>query len=185
MVIQTGSQTVGPFFHYGLIHEGENNLVTPNTVGERIYITGQVLDGDSDPVTDAMIEIWQADAQGHFNHPTDANQTKADPFFRYFGRADTINNGIFQFKTIKPAAIMPTVAPYVNVRVFARGLLIHAVTRIYFSDETNNTSDPILITIDSDRRQTLIAQREESADLPTYRFNIILQGTGETVFFDV
>ena len=185
MPTQTPSQTVGPFFHYGLLFGGENNLVKDQTAGERILLTGQVLDGDGQPVPDAMLEIWQADAQGYFNHPADPNQAQADPHFGGFGRTDTVNEGRYQFKTIKPGAIQAAYAPYINVRVFSRGMLIHAVTRIYFSDEAANQSDPLLTSLAPERAATLIAQRIDSADLPTYRLNVALQGASETVFFDV
>lgn len=183
---QTPSQTVGPFFSIGLPPGKENMLVNERTAGERIYIEGKVLDGDGEPVPDAMLEIWQADAQGFFNHPADPNQPKADPYFHGFGRSDTVEGGRFWFKTIKPGPIPgpDQQAPHVNVRLFARGMLIHAVTRLYFSDESANAHDPVLNSVDPERRQTLIAVREESEDLPTYRFDIRLQGDDETVFFD-
>ncbi len=193
MLIQTGSQTVGPFFHNGLIFGGENILVNAETKGERIIIEGTVYDGDGVPVPDAMIEIWQPDAQGLFNHSADPNRLKADPAFAGFGRAETVNKGRFYFKTVKPGPIAEVAgsidaqkrAPYINVRVFARGMLIHAVTRIYFSDEEANTDDPLLVSLETTRRQTLIAQRIEGDDLPCYRFDIHLQGTNETAFFDL
>ena len=186
-LIQTGSQTVGPFFHYGLFFGGDNLLVNEKTQGQRILLEGAVYDGDGEVVPDAMVEIWQADAQGYFNHPTDPNQAKADPEFRGFGRADTTHGGQYQFKTVKPGVIAgddSAVVPYVNVRVFSRGMLIHAVTRLYFSDEATNAHDPVLSAIDPNRRSTLIAQRVDYGDLPSYRFDIRLQGEGETVFFD-
>ncbi|MEZ4863441.1 MAG: protocatechuate 3,4-dioxygenase subunit alpha [Caldilineaceae bacterium] len=188
-LIQTGSQTVGPFFHYGLIFGGENVLVNEKTRGERILIEGTVYDGDGAPVPDALVEIWQPDAQGFFNHPADPNQAEADKEFRGFGRADTVNGGKYSFKTVKPGALVDSDgqanAPYINVRVFSRGMLIHAVTRIYFADENSNATDPVLSRVDSARRATLIATREEFGDLPCYRFHIHLQGENETIFFDV
>jgi protocatechuate 3,4-dioxygenase alpha subunit len=189
MLKQTASQTVGPFFHFGLILGGENVLVNERTSGERIYIEGRVWDGAGEPVPDAMVEIWQADAQGIFNHPADPQHQQADPFFRGFGRSGTVEGGKFWFKTIKPGRIhwdeQQDQAPHVNIRVFARGMLIHAVTRLYFSGESANQNDPVLNSIeDAKRRQTLIARRAESADLPTYHFDIHLQGELETVFFD-
>jgi protocatechuate 3,4-dioxygenase alpha subunit len=189
MLKQTASQTVGPFFSYGLFFGGENLLVTERTSGERIVIKGRVLDGDGQPVPDALVEIWQADAQGFFNHHVDPNHEKADKFFRGFGRSETVEEGVFWFKTVKPGCVRwhneQDQAPHVNVRVFARGMLIHATTRLYFSDETANQADPVLSSIDDpERRQTLIANREESEDLPCYRFDIHLQGDSETVFFD-
>jgi protocatechuate 3,4-dioxygenase, alpha subunit len=134
------------------------------------------------------VEIWQPDAQGFFNHPADPNQAQADPAFRGFGRAETTNNGRFRFQTVKPGAIPATSgeqgAPSINVRIFARGMLIHAVTRLYFADESTNERDPILSALDPTRRQTLIASRLEANDLPCYHFDIRLQGENETVFFN-
>jgi protocatechuate 3,4-dioxygenase, alpha subunit len=188
VLTQTGSQTVGPFFHNGLILGGENILTNEQTIGQRILIEGIVYDGDGLPVPDALVEIWQPDAQGYFNHPADANQPQADQNFRGFGRADTVNQGKFYFKTIKPGSITGVdgkkAAPYINVRIFARGMLIHAVTRLYFGDEAANATDPVLHTLDPTRRPTLIAQPTAYGDLPCYRFDIRLQGAGETVFFN-
>ena len=183
MSIQTGSQTVGPYFNIGMIRGGENSLVQDETVGQRIYIKGQLLDGDGQPVKDGCIEIWQADAHGYFNHPADPNQAQADPSFRGFGRSETLEAGI-GLKTIKPGIIAGAQTPYINVRVFSRGMLIHALTRLYFSDESTNADDPLLNSVPPERRVTLIAQREEFGDVPTYRFDIHLQGDQETVFFN-
>jgi protocatechuate 3,4-dioxygenase alpha subunit len=186
---QTASQTVGPFFHFGLVLGEDNVLVNDRTSGQRIYIEGRVLDGDGEPVSDALVEIWQADAQGFFNHPADPQSQKADRFFRGFGRSGTNKDGKFWFKTIKPGPVpwdeRQDQAPHVSVRVFSRGLLIHTVTRLYFSDESANQTDPVLTSIEEPaRRQTLIAKREESEDLPCYCFDIHLQGERETVFFN-
>jgi protocatechuate 3,4-dioxygenase alpha subunit len=183
MLPQTASQTVGPYFRIGMIRGGENTLVQDDTVGKRIYIKGQVLDGDGQPVDDACIEIWQADAQGYFNHPADPNHGQADNNFRGFGRSETRGKG-FWFKTIKPGVIAGAQTPYINVRVFSRGMLIHAVTRLYFSDESGNADDLVLNSVPEERRSTLIAQREDFGDVPTYRFDIQLQGENETVFFN-
>jgi len=188
LLLQTGSQTVGPFFHYGLIFGGENVLVNEKTRGTRILIEGTVYDGDGAPVPDALVEIWQPDAQGIFNHPADPRQPQADPNFRGFGRADTVRNGQFSFKTVKPGAIVgangQAQAPHINVRLFSRGLLIHAMTRIYFAHEAANQADPVLCAIAPARRSTLLAQQEDFGDLPCYRFDIRLQGAGETIFFN-
>ena len=185
---QTGSQTVGPFFHNGLIMGGENILVNDQTAGEQITLAGTVYDGDGTPVPDAIVEIWQPDAQGFFNHPADPNHAQADKAFRGFGRSETLNGGKFFFKTIKPGAIEgpdgQQQAPFINVRLFSRGLLIHVVTRIYFADEPANQHDPVLSTIAPNRRQTLLAQRKTIGGLPGYYFDIRLQGEGETVFFN-
>lgn len=188
MAEQSPSQTVGPFFEYGLFYGGEDNLVNEKTTGERIRVTGRVIDGEGNPVLDAMIEIWQADANGIYNHPTDPSHANVDPNFRGFGRSQTVNDGMFLFKTIKPGAIAfddsTLQAPHINVHIFARGMLIHAHTRLYFSDEAANEHDPVLNSIEDRRRKTLIAQRENGSDLPTYRLDIVLQGKNETVFFN-
>src|SRR5579863_5686260 len=134
MLKQTPSQTVGPFFHYGLVFGGENILINILTKGEVIRITGHVFDGEGHPVEDALIEIWQADSQGIFNHPADPQHEKADREFRGFGRSDTRSG--FSFTTIKPGCVawddQHYQAPHVSVHVFSRGLLIHAYTRLYF-----------------------------------------------------
>ena len=181
---QSPSQTVGPFFHYSLFHGGDSILVNDLTSGQRILVTGQVIDGDGTPMPDAMLEIWQADTNGYFNHENDPNQGKADPHFRGFGRADTMNNGRYTFKTVKPGIVSGHVTPFINVRIFARGMLIHAITRLYFGDESGNEQDEVLNSVDPDRRHTLIAEPQQTGDLPTYCFNIHMQGEGETVFFN-
>lgn len=188
MPAQTPSQTVGPFFNYGLFRGEENLLTNEQTKGQRIEIKGTVLDGDGEPLEDAMIEIWQADAQGIYGHPADPQHEKADKFFHGFGRAETNPEGHFWFKTIKPGRVVwdedTDQAPHILVRVFGRGMLIHATTRLYFSDEESTATDPVLNSVDEKRRSTLIATLETSEDLPTYRFDIHLQGKSETVFFD-
>lgn len=186
MYPQSPSQTVGPFFAFGLISGDENKLVNDQTAGQRITLTGQLFDGDGAPVLDGLIEIWQPDTNGHFNHPNDPNQAKADPNFAGFGRSQTEDAGTFRFDTIKPGSIpnIDGAAPYINLRVFARGMLIHAVTRIYFADEAANASDPVLANVDPARRDTLIAQPESAAGGVVYRFDLHLQGDNETVFFD-
>ena len=188
MLKQTPSQTIGPFFSYGLIFGGENVLLNEHTAGERITIEGRVLDGDGLPVLDALVEIWQADAQGIHNHSGDPRYDQVDKHFRGFGRSESVDDGKFWFKTIKPGRVAwdgeRDQAPHVNVRVFARGMLTHAVTRLYFAGEEANPDDPVLNSVAPERRQTLIATRAESTDLPRYRFDIHLQGERETVFFN-
>jgi protocatechuate 3,4-dioxygenase alpha subunit len=190
MLKQTPSQTVGPFFKFGLITGSENVLTNDRTRGQRIIIRGHVIDGDGTAIDDAMIEIWQADAQGIFNHPDDPRCHLVDASFRGFGRSGTSNKELeYSFKTIKPGCVAwegdQLQAPHINMHVFARGMLIHTTTRLYFSDESANAADPVLTSIeDADRRQTLIATREDIDDLPTYRLDIHLQGDGETVFFN-
>lgn len=189
MLKQTPSQTVGPFFSFGLLVDDETNLTTDQTSGQRILIRGQVIDGDGSPITDALVEIWQADAQGIFNHLEDPRHAQADRHFRGFGRCGTASKDCqFMFKTVKPGPVVwqgdQYQAPHVNLRVFARGMLTHLNTRLYFSDEPANEHDPVLNSIEPGRRSTLIAVREDSEDLPTYRFDIHLQGENETVFFE-
>jgi protocatechuate 3,4-dioxygenase alpha subunit len=188
---QTPSQTVGPFFQFGLLAKGgENVMVNEQTKGQRIILHGHVIDGEGNPINDAMIELWQADAQGIFNHPDDPRCHLVDPNFRGFGRSGTSNPELeYSFKTIKPGPVPlqgeQAQAPHLNMRVFARGMLVHLITRVYFSDEDANSSDPILNSVeDPERRKTLIAVREDVQDAPTYRMDIHLQGEGETVFFN-
>ena len=177
---QTASQTVGPFFHNALIRDGENILVNQHTRGERIWLRGTVMDGEGQVITDAILEIWQADASGIYKHPTDPKHSQADPHFTGFGRAGTDKNGAYWFYTILPSTQATT--PYINLRLFMRGLLIHLVTRIYFAD---HPSDPVLNSLEPSRKSCLIATREDNPDGLTYRFDIHMQGELETVFFDV
>jgi protocatechuate 3,4-dioxygenase, alpha subunit len=184
MTQQTASQTVGPYFRIGLIHGGiQNDLTDEETIGERIKIKGVVFDGDDEPINDAMVEIWQPDANGIFNHPADPNFEQVDPNFSGFGRAETRHAGAYEFKTIKPGA-REGQAPYINVHVFARGMLIHAMTRIYFEDDPANGDDDVLQSVSPERRHTLIAGRENGEDQSTYHFDIHMQGDNETVFFN-
>ena len=181
---QSASQTVGPYFRIGLIYgEAQNNLVQEKTAGERIHIIGTVFDGEGQPVNDAMIEIWQPDANGIFNHEADPLHEQADPHFFGFGRAENRDGGVYEFWTVKPAG-RDNHAPFINVYIFARGMLRHALTRLYFADETANESDPVLAALPADQRSTLIASQIDAGDLPTYRFDIHLQGDKETVFFE-
>jgi protocatechuate 3,4-dioxygenase, alpha subunit len=185
---QTPSQTVGPFFHDALSWKNGEILVRPETKGERISITGRVLDGEGAPVPDALVEIWQANAAGRYCHLEDRQEKPLDPAFFGFGRCASGKDGGFRFSTIKPGPVPgrgnSLQAPHINVSLFARGLLRRLVTRIYFEDAPENTADPVLALIsDPARRSTLLARRLPG-DEPRYRFNIVLQGEDETVFFD-
>ncbi len=188
MAQPTSSQTVGPFFSCALLRDPLNDLVRPETRGERITIVGRVLDGDGVAVPDAMIEIWQANADGRYRHPEDKQEARLDPAFEGFGRAGTDANGAFRLSTIKPGAVTgrgaKLQAPHINVTVFARGLLNHLNTRIYFPDEALNATDEWLQAVDAARRHTLIAKSEAAAGARVFRFDIMLQGKDETVFFD-
>jgi protocatechuate 3,4-dioxygenase, alpha subunit len=190
----TPSQTVGPFFHYSLTPKAygyaeivTNDLLTEDAAGERIRIEGRVFDGDGQPVTDAMIEIWQADGEGRYASPADG-RARPNTRFKGFGRSDCDGEGRYGFTTVKPGLVPGpnggTQAPHINVGVFARGLLNRLFTRIYFEGEAGNTSDPILALVPEDARATLIARRTGQGGEPTYTFDIHLQGKNETVFFD-
>ena len=187
----TGSQTVGPFFSPALLREGarRNVLILPETVGERIRIEGRVLDGDGIPVPDAMVEIWQANAHGRYNHPADSGPAALDTSFLGFGRSGTAEDGSYWFETVKPGPVAfdrdRLQAPHICVTVFSRGLLNHLVTRLYFEDEPANAEDPVLQCVPDDRRVTLLARREPAGAATVYRFDIVLQGADETAFFNV
>ena len=199
---ETASQTAGPYVHIGLIPgmagfdifetNFTNVLAGPNTRGERITIEGRVLDGTGAPLRDVLLEIWQANAAGRYNHPTDRSAGELDPDFRGWGRAGSdFESGLITFETIKPGATLDKAgrrcAPHINVWIVARGINIGLNTRLYFSDEeTANAADPVLNLIDQpSRRSTLIAKRSERGGKSVYSFTINLQGPDETVFFDV
>jgi protocatechuate 3,4-dioxygenase alpha subunit len=191
----TPSQTVGPYFKYGLTPSGQyawndaftNNLVTSDVTGERIRVEGIVYDGDGAPIVDCMLEIWQADAQGRFSDPQDA-RALPNTSFKGFGRCGTDGKGAYVFETIKPGSVPDPdgkpQAPHVVLAVFARGMLLHLYTRIYFDGEAANATDPVLALVPADRRATLIATRKAGANA-VYTLDIHLQGDNETVFFDV
>jgi protocatechuate 3,4-dioxygenase alpha subunit len=187
---QTPSQTVGPFFGIGLTRptESQHVLVSDLTSGERIRIEGTVFDGTGQFVVDALIEIWQANAHGRYRHALDTATAPLDPAFFGFGRCPTDSKGVFRFDTVKPGAIHADAgtrhAPHLNVIVFARGMLVHAFTRMYFADDPLE-NDPTLALVDSARRGTLVAERAvDSGGGVVYRWDIHLQGDRETVFFD-
>jgi protocatechuate 3,4-dioxygenase alpha subunit len=168
-----------------------NDLTRSNPSGEQIAIEGRVIDGDGMPVPDAIIELWQANAAGRYNHPDDHQDDKPlDPNFRGFGRVATDGAGYFRIVTIKPGPVPgrgnALQAPHICVAVFARGLLKHLFTRIYFADAVENAGDPLLSSIDDERaRRSLLAHREPGASPAPYRFDIVLQGEGETAFLDI
>ena len=197
MLKQTPSQTVGPYFSYGLTPEAfgrkgiaSNVLVSPATKGKRIRIEGVLSDGEDKPVADALVEIWQANAAGRYRHPSDRRDAvPLDDAFTGFGRAATDAQGLFRFDTVKPGPVPgrgnALQAPHVGVIVLARGMLNHVFTRLYFADEAGaNTEDPVLQAIEAGRRNTLIATAVPGSDPAPYRLDIRLQGPGETVFFD-
>lgn len=194
----TPSQTVGPFFHYGLPWKGGADLVGQSDLGARpdlfppehyvlrpsaprahvpgtvIEIAGRVLDGDGAPVPDALIEIWQADPAGRHDNPDWVG----------FGRGCTDAEGVYRFRTLRPGVVPgpgnALQAPHVAIGVLGRGLLKRLATRLYFSDAPENADDPILALVPEERRGSLIATLVEGV----WRFDIVLQGDRETVFFD-
>jgi protocatechuate 3,4-dioxygenase, alpha subunit len=183
----TPSQTVGPFFHDALLDEGRSELVPPDHP-EAIRIEGTVYDGEGEPVSDAMVEIWQANGAGRYNDPKDDREDlPLDEGFSGFGRSGTDAGGRFSFVTIKPGPVpLPhggMQAPHIMVSVFARGLLKRVVTRIYFPDEEEaNAADPVLSSVeDPGFRRTLVAHDEGDA----LRFDIHLQGENQTAFFEL
>lgn len=187
----TPSQTVGPYFKYGLTpgtayqwnDAFSNNLVTPDASGERIRIEGQVFDGDGVPINDSMLEIWQADGQGRFADQT--QRALPNTAFRGFGRTSTDANGAFAFETVKPGQVADPdgklQAPHILLAVYARGMTMQSYSRIYFDGEAANATDPVLALVPADRRDTLIAKKRGDA----WRFDVHLQGEKETVFFDL
>jgi protocatechuate 3,4-dioxygenase alpha subunit len=187
-LIPTPGQTVGPFFALGLDRPQWSDLARNNPEGERIVIEGRVLDGDGAPVPDALIELWQANAAGRYNHVADGqSDKKLDPNFLGYGRVATDAQGCFRITTVKPGPVPgrgnALQAPHINVAFFARGLLRQLYTRIYFADEPANASDPLLAAIeDASVRNTLIARRGGGG---AYRFDIVLQGKDETAFLDL
>ena len=199
---QTASQTAGPYVHIGLAPHAagfdifQNNfsnvLAGAGTRGERILVEGRVFDGTGTPVRDALIEIWQANSFGRYNHPADTQDKELDPDFRGWGRAAAdFNTGVYTFDTVKPGQVVGRhgrpMAPHIGFWVVARGINIGLNTRMYFADEAAaNAADPVLNLIELEsRRKTLLAQRSERDGKVVYTFDIHLQGDQETVFFDV
>ncbi|MBB4086993.1 protocatechuate 3,4-dioxygenase subunit alpha [Sphingomonas carotinifaciens] len=196
---QTPSQTVGPFFHYGLPWKGGADLVGQSDMGARpelfpeahyvlnlsaptgtpqgrvIEIVGRVLDGDGTPVPDAMLEIWQADVAGRYH-----GETGSDPHFVGFGRAATAEDGGYRFRTILPGSIGTDHAPHIAVSIFARGVIKRLATRLYFAGL--EAGDATLSRVPAERRATLVAT---AARDDIWSLDFVLQGERETVFFDL
>jgi protocatechuate 3,4-dioxygenase alpha subunit len=199
---ESPSQTAGPYIHigatpnysgiemYGNAGDLGRVLVGPDAKGERIVITGRVIDGGGASLTDALVEIWQADAAGLYNSPQE-KRGKADPQFTGWGRQPTDASGVFRFETIKPGRA-PFVdgrlmAPHVTFWIVARGINLGLHTRMYFSDEAEaNAQCPVLLRVEQHSRvATLIGARGEDRGRPIYTFDIRLQGEQETIFFDI
>jgi len=183
----TPSQTVGPFLHIALAWDGGAYVVPPATPGG-LWLRGRVLDGRGDPVGDALVETWQADPDGRFDHPDDPRGAAKSRIegFTGFGRCATADDGSYGIFTVRPGPLPTpdgrTEAPHLDVTVLARGLLHRVVTRVYFPGETvANEADPVLAAVDPDRRATLLA----TVDHDGLHHDIRLQGDDETVFFDL
>lgn len=188
---ETPSQTAGPFVHIGTLPAMAGlktrpmpplNVLTGGAAsGERIHIEGVIYDGAGAPVTDAILEIWQADAEGRYGSASFAGWGRA---------ASDFDTGLFQFETIRPGSTRYAdgrpQAPHISLSIFARGINIHLQTRMYFPEDTAaNGADPVLQAVADPRLiETLIARRETRAGKTVYRFDIHLQGDRETVFFD-
>jgi protocatechuate 3,4-dioxygenase, alpha subunit len=189
-LLPTPSQTAGPYFHLGLTRKRSvSNVAGAKAKGERLRILLRVLDGNNQPVPDAMIEIWQANAEGKYRHPDDPQDKSQDPEFLGFGRLETDQNGICIFETIKPGCVPANddatmQAPHLNVSIFGRGILKRLSTRVYFSGDLANDIDPILALVPDERRYTLLA-RPDSQRHGDWLFDVHLSGEDETVFFDV
>lgn len=183
----TAQQTVGPYLHIGLTWLNTDRIAVAGVHGTRFTVQGRLLDGDHVGVNDGMIEIWQANAQGKYAHPEDKQKKPLEPGFKGFGRIPTNAKGAFRFSTIKPGSVPGpdgmSQAPHLVVSVFMRGQLKHLATRIYFPDEPTNAKDPILRLVPPARRGTLIAKKVAGRS-GVLEWNVILQGKGETVFFD-
>lgn len=170
----TPSQTVGPYFHLGLDWPEGWRLLPLDAPGARLTLTGRVFDGAGEPVTDALLELWQADADGVYH-------AKPGAGFRGFGRSAVDADGRYRFETLKPGRAGQGEAPHLKLIVFARGLMLHLHTRVYFPDEAAaNAQDPVLAVVPVARRPTLLARATDEGHV----FDIHLQGVQETVFFD-
>jgi protocatechuate 3,4-dioxygenase alpha subunit len=198
---ETPSQTAGPYVHIGLAPavaglrlngpQPGAEIAGPEVSGRRVRIEGRVFDSDGAPVRDAVIEVWQADAQGRYPHPDDPRGSEVEPGFRGWGRVvPDLATGRFTIETIKPGPVPgrggAVQAPHLTLWLVARGINIGLHTRLYFGDEEQaNAICPVLARIEPHRRGTLVAAREQAGPPPVYRFDIHLAGPAETVFFDI
>jgi protocatechuate 3,4-dioxygenase alpha subunit len=186
-LVPTSSQTVGPFFSIALGRLCNENIAAGTAAGECMAIAGRVLDGDGMPVPDAVLEIWQADARGIYPRNGEKEDSSTAKGLCGFGRVATNEHGEFRFVSVKPGSGSDTEgrehAPHLLVSIFMRGLLTRLMTRIYFPDEPRNANDLVLGLVPEERRDTLIAKVADRA-AGSFQWNVILQGTDETVFFE-
>ena len=189
-LIPSASQTVGPFFNFGLTTNHALGIMAPDGAeGEHITLIFRVIDGDGLPTPgDSMIELWQADSQGCYQHSADPRSAAFDKNFCGFGRLETDANGVCVFETVKPGPVPnaggSTQAPHISVTLFARGLGKPLRTRVYFAGNTANSEDPVLALIPPGRRETLLA-KPVPGQADAWAIEIHLQGEAETVFFDL
>jgi protocatechuate 3,4-dioxygenase alpha subunit len=181
----TTSQTIGPYLRIGLEWMVIEDLAPKGVGGERVQIEGRVVDGDGKPVNDAAIEVWQANSRGKYASAEDKQDKPLETGFRGYGRSLTDEGGNFRFRTVKPGRVPGPrdrlQAPHLVVTIFMRGLLKQLMTRVYFPDEPANAEDPVLALVPAERRATLIAKKKDAGVL---EWNVMLQGSNETVFFD-
>lgn len=188
-LVPTPWQTVGPYFAISLAGgRSIEHIAGPHTKGQRVKLVCALFDGEGQGVDEALVEIWQANADGKYNHPDDTQDKPVDPDFMGFGRQATDENGVCVFETIKPGQVPgpngTMQAPHLAVSVLARGILRRLPTRIYFAGDPANEKDPVLALVPKGRRETLVAQPVENQP-GAWRFDIRLSGENETVFFDV
>ena len=183
----TGNQTVGPFFHMGLCRSLIPVVAGSTVQGEHIAIQGRILDANREPIPDALIETWQANAFGKYAHPADTQEKPLQADFLGFGRVQTDCEGVFTLSTIKPGRVPGPQgdwqAPHLEVSIFMRGLLRHLLTRMYFPHEASNAEDPVLNSVDPARRGTMIAHAV-SSEPGRLEWAVVCAGEDETVFFD-
>jgi protocatechuate 3,4-dioxygenase alpha subunit len=186
--VATPSQTVGPFFHLGLTNGQDcGRMADPAAQGEHIRVAIRIFDAEGAGVPDAMVELWQADANGKYNHPDDPQHKNPDPAFRGYGRLPSDKDGRMIFETVRPGRVSgidgALQAPHINVHIFSRGILRHVSTRIYFAGDSANADDAILRLVPAARRDTLMAH-PDARQPETWNIDFHLCGDAETVFFD-
>jgi len=187
-LVASGSQTVGPFFSFGLTDEVSDRIAAASADGEHVRVRVRVIDGAGEPVPDAMVEVWQASSKGEYVSPASRDGQSRPPDFVGFARQGTDANGICQFDTVKPGRVTDgqggLQASHLNICLFARGLLRQLHTRVYFDGDPALSEDPALLRVPEDRRATLVA-RPVADDPGVWHFDIRMQGDQETVFFDL
>jgi protocatechuate 3,4-dioxygenase alpha subunit len=198
---ETPSQTAGPYVHIGLTPEVAGlehgpaglgrEIAAPGVGGERIRVEGTLYDANGTAVADALIEVWQADAEGRYNHSEDPRAGEVEPGFSGWGRVvPDLASGLFAFETVKPGAVREpdgrVQAPHLSLWLVARGINIGLSTRLYFADEAEaNAADPVLARVEPHRRETLVARRQDAGPPAVWRFDVHLGGPAETVFLDM